>query len=85
MKNKVVQVHEDEGVRTGLVVTVGPKWLGVIWPDSSGMTIHKVDRKAGRFHELDYPVKKARRKLRKCAANFGITKAGRRALRDPKP
>ena len=84
MKNKVVQVHEDEGVRTGLVVTVGPKWLGVIWPDSSGMTINKVDRKAGRFHELDYPVKKARRRLRKCAANFGITKAGRVALRDPK-
>jgi hypothetical protein len=83
MKNTVIQVHEDEGVRTGLVVTVGPKWLGVIWPDSSGMAINKVDRKAGRFHELDYPVKKARRKLRKMAACFGITKAARRLLREP--
>lgn len=84
MKNTVVTVHEDEGVRTGLVVTVGPKWLGVIWPDSSGMTINKVDRKAGHYHEIDYPIKKARRRLRQCATNFGITKAGRLALRDPK-
>jgi len=85
MKNTVVTVHEDEGVRTGLVVTVGPKWLGVIWPDSSGMTINKVAIDGGRYHEIDYPIKKARRRLRKCATNFGITKAGRLALRDPKP
>lgn len=84
MKNTVIQVHEDDGVRTGLVVTVGRKWLGVIWPDSSGMAINKVSIKSGRYHELDYPVKKARRRLRKCATNFGITKAGRIALRDPK-
>lgn len=84
MKNQVVTVHDDEGVRTGLVVTVGPKWLGVIWPDSSGMTINKVDREAGRYHSIEYPTKKARRRLRKFAASVGITKAGRIALRDPK-
>lgn len=82
MKNTVVTVHDDEGVRTGLVVTVGPKWLGVIWPDSSGMTINKVDIN-GRYHAIEYPIKKARRRLRKFAALVGITKAGRIALRDP--
>lgn len=76
----VIRVHEDEGIRTGLVVSQGPKWLGVIWPDSSGMRIRKIPVD-GRFEAIDYNVNKAKRKLRECGRNFGITKSAKLALR----
>jgi len=79
-KNTVITIHLDDGVRTGLVVTVGPKWMSVIWPDSSGMRIEKVKKSTARFTVLDYPVKRARKMLRKCGLSFGITKSARRAL-----
>jgi len=79
-KGTVIQIHLDDGIRTGLVTTVGPKWLSMIWPDSSGMRICKVKLATARYTEMDYPAKRARKMLRKCGLNFGITKAARRAL-----
>jgi len=79
-KDTVIRIHLDDGIRTGLVVTVGPKWLSVIWPDSSGMRIEKVELSTARFDVVEYPVKRARKKLRKCGLSFGITKSARRAL-----
>jgi hypothetical protein len=80
-KGTVISIHLDDGIRTGLVVAVGPKWMSVIWPDSSGMKIHKVKQSVARYHVYeDYPVKRARKLLRRAGTNFGITKAARRAL-----
>lgn len=79
-KNSVISLHEDEGYRTGLVVAAGPKYLQVIWPDSSGMKIRKVDVRTARYTVIDYPVAKCKRKLRACGKAFGITKSARRAL-----
>ena len=80
-KDTVIRIHEDEGYRTGLVVAVGPKYLQVIWPDSSGMKIRKIKISTARYLVIDYPVAKCKRILRKCGASFGITKSARRALK----
>lgn len=79
-KNTVIQIHLDDGIRTGLVVAVGPKWLSVIWPHSGGMKIRKVRQSTARYSVLDYPVKRARKMLRDCGKLFGITKAAQRVL-----
>ncbi len=81
MKQKVVTIHEDEGYRTGIIVSTGPKYCGVIWPDSSGITINKVPMTDLNFNEIDYSLDKAKKLLRACGKKFGITKAARRALR----
>lgn len=80
MKDSVIRLHEDEGYRTGLVVSVGHKYIGVIYPDSSGMRIRKV-KLDSRYTVLDYPTNKAKKKLRECGKNFGITKTAKVALR----
>ena len=77
--NKVIQVHEDEGIRTGLLVSTGSKWLGVIWPESTGMKIQKVPADS-KYKELDYPIERAKYVLLRCGRNFGITKSCSRAL-----
>ena len=79
-KGNVITLHEDEGYRSGLVVAVGPKYLQVIWPDSSGMKIHKVPVRTARYEVIEYPVAKCKRILRRCGKAFGITKSARRAL-----
>ena len=81
--NTIIRVHEDEGVRTALVVTVGPKFVSLIWPDSAGMKIRKLpnDRRL-RYDVLeDYPVRKAKRAMRAMCKRFGVTKSARLALR----
>ena len=79
MKDKIIQIHVDGGIRVGLVVSVGRKYLGVVWPDSSGMRINKIPV-GPRYKELEYPLAKAKQTLRQCGRNFGITKSCRRAL-----
>lgn len=79
-KDNVITIHLDDGFRTGLVVAVGPKWLSVIWPDSSGMKIRKVKKTTARYRVIDYPANRARKIMRKCGISFGITKSARRAL-----
>ncbi len=76
----VVQVHEDEGIRTGLVARVGPKFVSVIWPDSRGITINRLLKDEVRLKVLDYPAKRAKAILLRCGRSFGITKSARRAL-----
>ena len=81
MKDKIVTLHNDDGIRTALVVSVGPKFYGMIWPDSSGMRIRKIPKATARFTELEYNTNRAKRHLRKCGRTFGITKSAKRALR----
>lgn len=78
--NKVIRVHQDEGVRTGLVVSQGPRWIHIIWPDSAGIRIRKISVDS-RITEIDYPIKRAKQTLRRCGKNFGITKSAKIALR----
>lgn len=77
----IIRVHEDEGIRTALVTTIGPKFAHMIWADSSGMKLHKIRLAGIRYEVLDYPVKRAKVMFRKMGKNFGITKSARRALR----
>lgn len=78
---KVITIHEDEGIRTGILAVTGRKYLGVIWPDCKGIKINKVLIDEARYIELDYNLDKAKKALRKMGRNFGITKTARRALR----
>lgn len=79
---QVIQIHEDEGIRTGVLVAEGPKFISVIWPDSGGMRIRKIEKARGtRFTVLDYPLAKAKKTLRKCGKKFGITKGAKKALK----
>lgn len=80
MKDSVIRLHEDEGYRTGLVVSVGHKYIGVIYPDSKGMKIRKI-KLDSKYSVIDYPTNKAKKMLRKCGRNFGITKGAKVALR----
>lgn len=80
--NTIIQIHEDEGIRTSLVVGVGPKFVAVIWADSSGIKIRKLPNdRTLKYKELDYPANRAKVMLRRMGKNFGITKSARRALR----
>ena len=81
MKDSIITLHEDEGYRTALVVSVGPKYISVVYPDSSGMRIRKVKKLTAKYWVIDYPAKKAKAKLRKCGKLFGITKSAKIALR----
>ena len=81
MKDSIITTHNEDGVRTGLVVSDGPKFLGVIWPDSSGVRVNKVEKRTARITVLDYNLNKAKRSLRRCGKSFGITKSAKRALR----
>ncbi len=80
MKDSVISIHEDEGYKTGLVVGVGHKFLRVIYPDSSGIKIRKIALDS-KYNVIDYPTNRAKRKLRECGKNFGITKSAKVALR----
>ena len=81
MKGIVISTLTDTGYHTGLVVSDGSKYLGVIWPDSSGIRINKIDKKTARYTVLEYSENKAKRVLRRCGRNFGITKGARCALK----
>lgn len=81
MKDSVIKIHEDTGYKTALVVSVGPKFVGVIYPDSGGIKIRKVKKASMKYEVIDYPVKRAKVKLRKCGKAFGITKSAKVALR----
>lgn len=78
-----VSVHEDEGYRSGILVAEGPKWIQVIWPDSSGVKITRLanDRHLKITEMPDYPINRAKKILRRCGKAFGITKSARKALR----
>lgn len=82
MKDSVITTHNEDGIRTGLVVSEGPKYLGVIWPDSSGLRINKIAKRTARFTVLTYNLNRAKKHLRRCGRTFGITKAAKAALRN---
>ena len=63
MKDSIITTHNEDGVRTGLVVSDGPKFLGVIWPDSSGVRVNKVEKRTARITVLDYNLNKASRSV----------------------
>jgi len=77
----VITIHEDEGYRTGILAVTGRKFLGVIWPDAGGIKINRVPIDGAKYTEIDYNLEKAKKALRKCGRNFGITKEAKRALR----
>lgn len=78
---QVITIHEDEGIRTGILVKTGRKYLRVIWPDCKGIRINLVPIEGARYTVLDYKIDKAKKALQKCGRKFGIHKAARRALR----
>ena len=80
MKDSVITIHEDDGYKTALVVTVGHKYIGVIYPDCKGIRIRKIKKDAS-YTVIDYPTNRAKRKLKVCGKNFGITKTAKKALR----
>lgn len=81
--NTLHQVHTDDGYRCALVVTVGPKFTGMIWIDdrSPGVRINKILNSQVTSKPLEYPLAKAKKLFRSCGKKLGITKAARRALR----
>ena len=86
MKDKIVTLHNDDGIRTALVVSVGPKFYGMIWPDSSGVKIKKIPKATARFTEIPYNLNRAKRHLRRCVASLPLPrKAGRSRFRRAAP
>lgn len=81
MKGTVITTLTDNGYRTGLVVSDGTKYMGVIWPDSSGIRINKLEKKTARYSIIEYNLNKAKKQLRRCGRAFGITKGARMALK----
>jgi hypothetical protein len=81
MKGIVISVHTDDGYHSGLVVSDGAKYLGVIWPDSAGIRINKIEKKTARYTVLEYNLNKVKKTLRRCGRSFGITKGARIALK----
>ena len=79
-ENKLPAGGVESSVRTALLVSKGPKWMQVIWPDSAGIAINKVPVEYTFTELADYPIEKAKRALRRMGRNFGITKAARKAL-----
>ncbi len=82
--NTLHSVHLDDGVRSALVVAVGPKFTSLIWIDdrNPGVRINKILNAEIRATEIaGYPIAKAKKLFRKSGRSLGITKSAKRALR----
>lgn len=64
-ENTVIDYHSDEGHRTGIVTKVGRKFIYVLLVDQP-LRVKKLPIDEKRYmKELDYPVSKAKRKIKK--------------------
>jgi hypothetical protein len=82
--NTLHTVHLDDGVRSALVVAVGPTFTRMIWIDdrNPGVRINKIRNSEIRATEIEgYPIAKAKKSFRKSGRSLGITKSAKRALR----
>ena len=78
---KVITIHADERIRTGILVKTGRKYLRVIWPDCKGLRVNLVPINGAKYTTIEYNIDKAKKALRKCGHTFGITRAAKKALR----
>lgn len=78
----IISIHLDDGIRTALVLAVGPKFTRMIWIQDStpGIKIHKVLNSEIRARVIDYPLSRCRRTFLKAGRRLGISKSARRAL-----
>ena len=87
--NDLVSYRTDEGVRCALIVTVGRKYISMLWADDRkpGVRINKVSHRDAQhatplmYRDKPYPLSRAKRHWRKMASSLGATKAARKALR----
>ncbi len=72
---KAVRYRTDEGIRNGLLVGEGPKWLRLILPDCRGIRVTEVPVQDRQFiSDLDVPVKRAIETLKVHGSLVGILK-----------
>ena len=82
--NTLHSVHLDDGIRSAIVVAVGPKFTRLIWIDdrNPGVRINKIRNNQIRATAIeDYPIARAKKLFRKTGRSLGITKGAKRALR----
>jgi hypothetical protein len=81
-KNTVAKFHENEAraCRTGIIVSMGPRFIGFISFDVP-IKITKIDARRARITPIEYPAEKAKKALRIYGRKYGITKGARRKLR----
>lgn len=78
---RAVRYRTEEGVRNGLLIGEGPKWIRLILPDCRGLRITEVpvtDRKF--ISDIDVPVKRALDNLKVHAQLVGCLKGAAEAL-----
>ena len=85
MVMNVVQVHTADGFKSGLLVTVGRKYLSIIFPDSAGIRIKRMPLSTQyrelQYRDKPYPVGRAKRLIKAMGKSFGITKSAKRILK----
>ena len=76
-----VNIHLEEGCRNALVLKTGSKFVQLIWIESGGVKIHALPLTAmRRATSLDYPVRRAARRMLEAGRALGITKKAKQAL-----
>jgi hypothetical protein len=75
--------HDRAGTYVVLVTKYGPKWIHLMYLDSSGLKIEKVPSKDHRWMTPmeNYPLKRAVNHFKRAAKKFGATNAALTALK----
>lgn len=77
----VAKLFADGLMRTALIVATGIKYYQCIWPDAAMMRVRRVPLATQLDVLEDYPVSKAKKRLRHCCKIFGSRPNARRLLR----
>jgi len=78
----VVRYRTDKGVFTALIGDPGTKYLPVVYIDAP-IRLMKVPQTEERYMTIiDYPPKKAARRMLKAGRHLGITKTAKRFLQE---
>jgi hypothetical protein len=78
---KVVWLWQD-GWRSGLVVTTGPKWVSVITLKSERVSVTRIPRSEERhFRPVDHSPAEYRKKLRRRFKKWGGSQEARKFIR----
>jgi hypothetical protein len=88
MQLMTFKAQDDKGGRAGtytvLLAKVGRKYIHVIFMDSGGIRLQRMNiRELDYMTELvDYPIKRAVNKFKRAGRKFGITRSAKIALKE---
>ena len=86
---EVITLRTEEGYRSAILLTTGPKYAQVVWADDRkpGVRVNKIPKHWLRYsapllrNGKPYNISRAKRMFRKMGRTLGITKSAKKALK----